>query len=93
METLDVEVIVPDDVLFREVDGEAVLLNIENGKYFGLDETGTRMWRLLSEHRTIGEACRRMLAEYDVEKKILEHDLLEFVEKLSSSGLLKIESG
>jgi hypothetical protein len=34
---------VPDDVLFRDLDGEAVILNLRTGTYFGLDELGTRM--------------------------------------------------
>lgn len=91
MLTIDAKISIPEDVLFREVDGEAVLLNIESGKYFGLDEIGTRMWQLLSEHEKIGDAFSRLSGEYDVDEDKLRQDLLGFIEKLSGSGLLQVQ--
>jgi len=41
-------VAVPSHVLVRVLDGESVFLNLETERYFGLDETGTRMWQLLT---------------------------------------------
>lgn len=92
MLTVDAKISIPEDVLFREVDGEAVLLNIDSGKYFGLDEIGTRMWQLLTEHEKIGDVCRRLMGEYEVDEEKLRRDLLDFVEKLSGSGLLQVQS-
>src|SRR5437762_10901062 len=43
MVTLVDRVVVPQHVLVRFMDGESVLLNLETERYFGLDETGTRM--------------------------------------------------
>jgi hypothetical protein len=43
MATLNSTLRVPDDVLFRDLDGEAVILNLRTGTYFGLDEVGMRM--------------------------------------------------
>jgi hypothetical protein len=39
---------VPQHTLFRELAGEAVLLNLASGTYFGLDETGTSFWQALT---------------------------------------------
>jgi len=44
------KVTIPDDVVFRDLAGEAVILNLASGIYFGLNEVGTRMWNLLAEH-------------------------------------------
>jgi len=49
--TLRDSIIIPDDVLFRELDGEAVLLNLKTGIYFGLNPVATRMWQLIVEQR------------------------------------------
>jgi len=38
----------PANVLVRILDRESVLLNLETEQYFGLDETGTRMWQLVT---------------------------------------------
>ena len=46
---LDTSLAVPDDVIFRELDGEAILLNLATGMYFGLDQVGTRLWALITE--------------------------------------------
>ena len=41
-------------VVFRQMDDGAVLLDLESGVYFGLDEVGTRVWTLLLERGTSG---------------------------------------
>ena len=90
MPTLDSTIQIPQDVLFHELAGEAVLLNLETGKYFGLDETGTRMWLLLSEHGRIEPVIKALLEEFDVAEEQLRHDLLDLIDRLAANGLLKL---
>jgi len=89
--TLETKIHIPKDVLFREIAGEAVILNLQTGKYFGLDEVGTRMWQLLAQHNQIAPALNELTEEYDTTKDQLEHDMLELVDKLASQQLLKID--
>jgi hypothetical protein len=88
--TLESAISVPEDVLFREVEGEAVLLNTATGKYFGLDEVGTRMWTLLAEHGQVDSAYRALLEEYDVAPEQLQKDLIDLVGKLVTHGLIQV---
>jgi len=81
----------PEDILFHEVGGEAVILNLESGKYYGLDELGTRMWALLSEYGAIEPVVNALLAEYEVEEEQLRSDLLKLINDLSSHGLLQFD--
>ena len=90
--TLDSHISIPDEVLFREVGGEAVILQQETGKYYGLDEVGTRMWSLLTEHGNVHAAYEALLDEYDVAPERLEQDLLAFIEDLASHDLLQIRT-
>ena len=90
MPTLDSTIQIPQDVLFHELAGEAVLLNLETGKYFGLDEIGTRMWMLLSEHGRVEPVLRALLEEYDVEEAQLSHDLFELIDRLATNGLVQV---
>ena len=59
-------VVVPDTVLFRELDGEAVILNLDTESYLGLDPVGTRMWGVLTSQPSIEAAYQILLSEYDV---------------------------
>jgi hypothetical protein len=90
MLTLETTLQIPADVLFHELAGEAVLLHLESGKYFGLDETGTRMWMLIAEHGRLEPVVQALLEEYDVSEEQLRKDLFELVERLVASGLVTI---
>jgi hypothetical protein len=80
----------PPHVLVRVVDRESVLLNLETEKYFGLDETGTRMWQLITASPSIDAAYRELLAEFDVEPEILKTNLTELLVRLVENGLIQI---
>jgi len=82
-------VAVPETVLFRDLDGEAVLLATDSGRYFGLNEVGTRMWSLLRLHGDVEAVCRALLAEYEVPENRLREDLAQFVDTLAARGLVK----
>jgi hypothetical protein len=82
-------VTVAPDVVFRELDGEAVILNLESGMYFGLDEVGTRIWQLIQEHGALQRVFETMCDEFDVGSDALERDLLELVDELCAKGLVR----
>lgn len=84
---------VPQDVLIRELDGESVMLNLNSGRYFGLDETGTRMFDVLSRSHSVQAALKALLSEYDVTEDQLRQDLNDLVEKLVEHGLVEISAG
>ena len=88
--TLNDSIVVSEDVLFRELDDEAVLLNLKTGIYFGLNPLGTRIWQLIAAERSLSRVLEMMLLEYDVERAVLETDLLELSRQLCSSGLGEI---
>jgi hypothetical protein len=80
-------------VIYRDVSGEIVLLNLQSGVYYGLDPVGSRMWQLLMEQRPLDDVCSVMLEEYDVAAEVLRADLSRLVDELSSKGLVTVLSG
>jgi hypothetical protein len=88
---LATRVTIPESVLFRDLDGEAVLLETVTGRYYGLNEVGTRMWSLLQVHAEIEVVCRALLAEYDAPEERLREDLLGFVDTLVTRGLARAD--
>lgn len=79
-------------VLFRDLAGEAVLLDPDAGTYFGLNEVGTRAWNLLGERTgaTLAAVHAALLAEYDAPPERIWDDLLTLVRDLLSHRLLEI---
>lgn len=83
----------PEHVMFRELDGEAVLLNLQNEMYYGLDEVGTRMWQLLTTSDSVQAAMNTMIEEFDVTPDVLEKDVARMIKELQEHGLLEIING
>lgn len=75
------------NVIFREMDGEAVLLRLDAGIYYGLDPVGTRVWGLLGEVGSLRRVYDALLKEFDVDAATLEQDLLRLVGDLCTNGL------
>lgn len=82
---------ISDQVLFQEIDGECVLLNLENERYFGLNEVGTRFWQLLSENSNTANALNNLQKEYDTSEETLQSDLADLINELSEQGLVTID--
>ena len=89
MVTREASVRAASDVVFNEVQGEAVLLHTVSGRYYGLDGVGTRFWQLALEGRSLGDVQQRMLGEYNVEPDRLWRDLQGLVEVLLARGLVE----
>ncbi len=90
--TLDSRVRPASDVLFRQLGGESVLLNLSTGSYFGLDEVGTRIWTLVSGGESLAAVLDRLDAEYDAPLERLRADLLALVGELTAGGLVVVEN-
>lgn len=90
--TLQTRVRVPDDVVFREVAGESMILHLATGIYFGLDQVGTRVWHLLAEHQGVSAVCDAMAAEFDAPAATIRADVLRLVDQLVAKKLLATDT-
>ena len=87
------KVIVPDTVLFRELDGESVLLNLKTECYLGLDTVGTRMWTVFTAQPSVHAAYEALLSEYDVAPDVLRKDIETLLEQMIEHGLVELTDG
>lgn len=78
-------------ILSSEMDKETVMLSIESGEYFGLGETGSRVWQLIEKPVTFKVIIDILVAEYEVSRPECEKDVREFLEKLSDKNMIQIE--
>src|SRR3954453_10633167 len=69
-----------------ELAGEAVILDMESGTYFGLNEVGARVWSLIQEPRAVCDIQEVILREYEVEPERCGEDLDTLLRDLSTAG-------
>jgi hypothetical protein len=81
---------IPEDVVWRDLDDEVVILDVVSNQYFGLSGAGSAMWRLLAEHGSVDEAVAHLKDEFDADPEQLRADLEELIKDLEGKGLLKI---
>ena len=84
------KVTIPETVLSTELQNEGVLLDLETGEYFGLDEVGMDMWKVLSTCETVEAARAALLGQYDVAEDVLARDLDELIATLAARKLLRV---
>lgn len=88
MLTLQNRVTVCDDVVFRALGEESVILSLDTGMYFGLDPVGTRIWTLLPD-RDLAEVAAMIQQEFDAELPQIQEDVLTLVEQLIAKRLVQ----
>ena len=82
------KVTIPAQVMARAVGDETVILDLANGTYYGLDPVGARIWQLMSEGQTLTQVCDGLLADYEVTREVIEHDVLALVQTLLERQLV-----
>ena len=85
-------VAIKSTTLFRELDGETVLVDIDSGTYFGLDEVGTFIWNQIDEGVSIEDIPSRMTEVFEVEEDVARTDLDAFIQQLLEKGLVEAAS-
>lgn len=79
-----------EDVLYQEVGGEAVLLDLASEQYFGLDPVGTRIWNLVDGESKLDRIHATLAEEYDAEPARIGEDLLALAQSLAQAGLVRV---
>ena len=79
-----------DDVLETDINDATVMMDIDQGRYFGLNDTGTRIWALLAQPIVIRDLCGQLAADFDVPPEQCEQEVLDFLGSLLTRGLLQV---
>lgn len=87
---LDTVVVASPQQVSAEVDGEAVILGMDRGEYYGLDPIGTRIWQLVAEPVSVHTLQEAVLEEYEVTPEQCLTDLRALLGQLKREGLIEI---
>jgi hypothetical protein len=88
MMKLDDKIKLDPDVVVTELDDkEAVLLHLGTKMYYTLNETGIRIWQLLSEGYSISEASETIHDEYDILPEAAQKSVFKLTKELIAEKL------
>ncbi len=76
------------NVISRNLDGEEVLLHLETGAYFGLNEVGSFIWRKIQSGDAADEILKSVAEEFDSGSEQASKDFSDFIQQLKVKGLL-----
>lgn len=78
-----------DDVLLRELQGEAVVIDLASGYLYGLDAVAYRVWQAVQATADLDAACERLVGAFEgVDRATLRRDLDALIAQLAEAGLL-----
>jgi hypothetical protein len=90
MISIESKVVATQHQVSCDLQGEAAILNLENGVYYGLNPVGARIWELVQEPRSVVEIRDTILEEYEVEEEQCQNDLLQLLREMETHGLIEV---
>jgi len=89
--TIESVIVQIEEIVASDIDGETVMMSVENGKYYGLDDIGSRIWELIERPIRISDLIDRLLERFDVDRETCEKDVLKFLNELNDDRILVVE--
>jgi hypothetical protein len=83
-------VVASPDLSTAYLDGEAVILDVNSGQYYGLNEVGARIFELVEQPCSVDAIVTRLTKEYSVEGEDLKADLLAFLREMVKKDLIQL---
>jgi coenzyme PQQ biosynthesis protein PqqD len=77
-----------EQIIAQKAADELLLLNMEDGNYYSLNEIGGRIWELCDGKRTVSQVIAALAAEYEAPHSTLEHDVVELLEDFRKGKLI-----
>jgi hypothetical protein len=81
------------DVVWRQVEGEIVLVHLETNQMYALNPTGARFWELLCEGRDVPNIEAALLGEFEVDAGDLRSEIDRLLRELVDGGLVDRSDG
>ena len=73
-----------------DLDGEKVMMNLDKGEYFMMNEVGSRIWDIIIEPINVKGILEALLSEYEVDEETCTDTVIEFLGRLNNAELISI---
>src|SRR5256885_11982740 len=85
-------VVASPDQLASSIGGETVILGLKAGRYYGVDRVGARIWQIVQTPTPVADIRNAIVAEYDVDPRCCEADLLRLLDQMIEARLLEVRT-
>ena len=79
-----------ENLLSNNLGEDIVMMDIEKGSYYGLEEVAARIWELTENPASISSICQTLTAEYDVSQEQCSEEVMKFVKDLLNQEIIEI---
>jgi sensor histidine kinase YesM len=82
---------ISENIIWREVSDEAVLLNVDTSNYYTLNTIGTEVWKMLCDKKKIEDVVSAMNKKYDEPEEKIARDVRSLLKELQEEKLIRME--
>ena len=83
-------VVACEEVISTDLDGEAVLMHVSKGLYFGLNAVGSVVWDLIRNPVSVNHLCDTVAGQFEVSREVVDRDVVALLEQLRENGLARV---
>lgn len=80
-----------DRVVWRSIEGEIVVLNLDTGYYYSLNPVGSLIWQLLSDNKDTSKIIEKISQDYNIALARAKKDLNELISDLKKEKLILVK--
>lgn len=73
-----------------DLDGEKVMMNLDKGEYFMMNEVGSRIWDIIEQPMNVRQVIETLRGEYEVDEEACKDTVIEFLGRLDNANLISI---
>lgn len=73
-----------------DLDGEKVMMNLDKGEYFMMNEVGSRIWEIITEPMNVKGIVDALRSEYEVDEETCKDTVIEFLGRLNNADLISV---
>ena len=73
-----------------DLDGEKVMMNLDKGEYFMMNEVGSRIWDIITQPINVKGIVETLRSEYEVDEETCKDTVVEFLGRLNYADLISI---
>ena len=78
-------------VLTAEVDGEIVMMSIAQGRYFGLDDIGSDIWKRIEPPCSFADLVDRLAGDYDADRTVIAEDVTKLLRHMADHKVVRLD--
>jgi hypothetical protein len=78
-------------ILAVEVDSETVMMSIEAGRYYGLDDIGTVIWQRIDPPCSFGDLVDQLALEYEADRATISSDVRALIDRMAQQDVVRLD--